>query len=259
MLEKLKAIENRWLNLQDQMNDPAINADMRRFVKINKEYKDLEPIVLAGKEYETILNNLEQAKEMLANEKDEDFKALAREEVDELENRKTELEESVRIMMIPKDPEDDKNAVMELRAGTGGDEASIFCGELFRMYTRYIEDRGWKIEVVDFNEGTAGGYKEVIFDVKGDGAYGILKYESGVHRVQRVPQTETQGRVHTSAASVVVLPEAEEMDFEINPADLEYQTSRSGGAGGTSRRGGTCTRRCHSGPDGHADDPLAIR
>ncbi len=232
MLEKLKAIENRWLNLQDQMNDPAINADMRRFVKINKEYKDLEPIVLAGKEYETILNNLEQAKEMLANEKDEDFKALAREEVDELENRKTELEESVRIMMIPKDPEDDKNAVMELRAGTGGDEASIFCGELFRMYTRYIEDRGWKIEVVDFNEGTAGGYKEVIFDVKGDGAYGILKYESGVHRVQRVPQTETQGRVHTSAASVVVLPEAEEMDFEINPADLEYQTSRSGGAGG---------------------------
>jgi peptide chain release factor 1 len=232
MLEKLKAIENRFLTLQEQLNDPAVSADMKRFVKINKEYKDLEPIVFAGKEYETIIKNIVGAKDIMANEKDEEFRALAKAESDELEERKLQLEDEIRIMMIPKDPEDSKNAVMEIRAGTGGDEASIFAGELFRMYQRYCENRGWKIEVVDVSEGTVGGYKEVVFEVNGDGAYGIMKYESGVHRVQRVPQTETQGRVHTSAASVVVLPEADELDVEINPADLEFQTARSSGAGG---------------------------
>lgn len=232
MLEKLKAIENRYLLLQEQMNDPSVLSDMKRFVKINKEYKDLEPIVFKGREYEKTLNGIVGTKEILDTEKDEDFRNMAKEELSVLEDTKTTLEEDIRLLMIPKDPEDDKNAIMELRAGTGGDEASLFCGEMFRMYQRYIEGRGWQVEIVDFNEGTAGGYKEIIFNVKGEGAYGILKYESGVHRVQRVPQTETQGRVHTSAASVVVLPEAEEMDFDLNPADLEFQTSRSGGAGG---------------------------
>jgi peptide chain release factor 1 len=168
----------------------------------------------------------------MANEKDEEFKEMAREELLELEKRKEELEEEVRMLLVPADPEDAKNAVMEIRAGTGGDEASIFAGDLYRMYSRYCERRGWKVEVVDVTEGTKGGYKEVIFNVKGDGAYGQLKYESGVHRVQRVPETEAQGRIHTSAASVVVLPEADEVDVTINPADLDFQTARSGGAGG---------------------------
>jgi len=179
-----------------------------------------------------LIENLDNARDILKTEKDPEMREMAQEELEALEKEKTVLEEEVRIMLIPKDPEDDKNCVMEIRAGTGGDEASIFAGDLYRMYTRYCDEKGWKTEVVDVTEGTAGGYKEVIFEVNGDGPYGILKFESGVHRVQRVPATETQGRVHTSAATVAVLPEAEEVDVEINPADIELQTSRSGGAGG---------------------------
>jgi len=182
--------------------------------------------------YKNLIENLDNARDILKTEKDPEMREMAQEELEALEKEKTVLEEEVRIMLIPKDPEDDKNCVMEIRAGTGGDEASIFAGDLYRMYTRYCDEKGWKTEVVDVTEGTAGGYKEVIFEVNGDGPYGILKFESGVHRVQRVPATETQGRVHTSAATVAVLPEAEEVDVEINPADIELQTSRSGGAGG---------------------------
>jgi peptide chain release factor 1 len=185
-----------------------------------------------GDEYAQCINHLKEAKEILVNEKDEELKEMARGEIAPLEERIEQLENDIRFLMVPSDPEDVRHAIMEIRAGTGGDEASIFAGDLFRMYTRYCEGRGWKIEVVDFNEGTTGGYKEIVFNVLAEGAYGVLKYESGVHRVQRVPLTETQGRVHTSAATVVVLPEADEVDVVINPADLEFQTSRSGGAGG---------------------------
>jgi peptide chain release factor 1 len=183
-------------------------------------------------EYKNLIGNIENAREILKNEKDADLRDMAKMELDELDPLVAPMEEEVRILLIPKDPEDDKNAVVEIRGGTGGDEASLFAGELFRMYERYCDKRGWKTEVIDFTEGTVGGFKEIVMEVSGDGVYGVLKYESGVHRVQRVPDTEAQGRVHTSAASVVVLPEAEEVDVEINPADIEMQTARSGGAGG---------------------------
>jgi peptide chain release factor 1 len=182
--------------------------------------------------YKNVVSNIETNKQILSTEKDEELREMAKMELEELYPTKEKMEEDIRLMLIPKDPEDAKNCTVEIRAGTGGDEASIFAGDLWRMYTRYCETRGWKVETVDFTEGTAGGYKEVIFNVKGEDVFGTLKYESGVHRVQRVPDTETQGRVHTSAATVAVLPEAEEVDVEINPADLEFQTSRSGGAGG---------------------------
>ncbi len=232
MLDKLEAIRQRWEDVGIALGDPGAVADMKRFAKLNKEYRDLTPVVEKYKIYKNLLENLENAREILKTEKDPEMRDMAQEELEALEKEKTVLEEEVRIMLIPKDPEDDKNCVVEIRAGTGGDEASIFAGDLYRMYTRYCDDKGWKTEVIDVTEGTAGGYKEVIFEVTGDGPYGILKFESGVHRVQRVPATETQGRVHTSAATVAVLPEAEEVDVEINPADIELQTSRSGGAGG---------------------------
>jgi peptide chain release factor 1 len=205
---------------------------MKRFATLNKEYKDLGKIVDEYKIYKNVVSNIESNKQILATEKDEELKEMAKMELDELIPQKEELEEKVRLMLIPKDPQDAKNAVVEIRGGTGGDEAALFAGDLYRMYTRYFEKKGWKVEVVDVTEGTAGGYKEVILNVSGEDVYGHMKYESGVHRVQRVPDTETQGRVHTSAASVAVLPEAEEVDFYLNPADVELQTSRSGGAGG---------------------------
>jgi peptide chain release factor 1 len=205
---------------------------MNRFVKINRDYRGLEPVVKAAKEYENIVENIESSKEILETEKDADFLEMARAELTDLETRKEELEEELRVLMLPRDPEDDKNVVVEIRAGTGGDEASMFAGDLYRMYSKFIEGKGWKKATVTESEGTAGGYKEISFSVTGDGVYGVLKYESGVHRVQRVPQTESQGRVHTSAATVAVLPEAEEVDVELNPADIEFHTSRSGGAGG---------------------------
>jgi peptide chain release factor 1 len=232
LVDKLASIKRRYEEIELRLGDPKIIGDMRLFKQMNKEYKDLRQLVEAYHEYKSVILNIETAKDMLMNESDDEMKQFARVELEQSNARKEAMEEEVRMMLVPKDPEDDRNAIIELRAGTGGDEASIFAGDLFRMYTRYCESKGFKIEVDDFSEGTTGGYKEVIFNVIGEGAYGILKYESGVHRVQRVPLTEAQGRVHTSAASVAVLPEADEVDVEINPADLEFQTSRSSGAGG---------------------------
>lgn len=234
ILEKLEVIKNRWEELAEQMSDPEVLADMKKFIKINKDYKDLEPVMLAYKEFKNLVENIENAREIIENEKDADFKAMAKEELEELLPQQEAMEEKIRVLMIPKDPEDDKNAVMEVRAGTGGDEASIFAGDLFRMYQKYCDTQNWKIDIVNMNEGTAGGFKEVVFNVTGNGAYGLLKFESGVHRVQRVPKTETQGRVHTSAASVVVLPEADEFDIDLNEKDIRKDTFCSSGPGGQS-------------------------
>lgn len=234
ILDKLEVIKNRWEELAEQMSDPNVHSDMKRFVKINKDYKDLEPIMEAYKEYKLLVENIKNTKEVLENEEDPEFKEMAKEELDELNPMVEKMEETIRVLMIPKDPEDDKNAVMEIRAGTGGDEASIFAGDLFRMYQKYCDSKKWKIDIVNINDGTAGGFKEIVFNVNGNGAYGLLKFESGVHRVQRVPQTETQGRVHTSAASIVVLPEADEFDIELNEKDVRKDTFCSSGPGGQS-------------------------
>jgi peptide chain release factor 1 len=232
LIARLDAIHARYAEVELLLSDPSVIGDMSRFRKLNKEYKDLQPITEARVKYRSAIDSIREAKEILKNESDAAFRELAQEELNESEQKKLELEEEIRILLIPKDPEDDKNAVLEIRAGTGGDEASIFAGDLTRMYQRYCEGKGWKIEVVDETEGTMGGFSKIVMEVSGEGVYGILKYESGVHRVQRVPLTETQGRVHTSAATVVVLPEADEVDVVLNPADIEMQTSRSGGAGG---------------------------
>ena len=232
MLDKLEAIKLRWEEVERELSDPATISDMKRFAQLNKEYKDLGKIVDEYKIYRNVVSNIETNKEILATEKDDELREMAKMDLDELLEQKESLEEKIRLMLIPKDPEDAKNAVLEIRGGTGGDEAALFAGDLYRMYTRFFEKKGWRTEVMDVTEGTAGGYKEVILKVNGEDVYGTLKYESGVHRVQRVPETETQGRVHTSAASVAVLPEVEEVDFYLNPADVEMQTSRSGGAGG---------------------------
>jgi len=232
MLQKLEAIVGRYQEVEMQLSDPGTVSDMKRFKALNKEYKDLGKVVEAYHKYKTVFNNLESAKHVLNNESDADFREMAKTEVDELELVKTQMEDEIRVLLIPQDPEDIRNAVMEIRAGTGGDEASIFAGDLFRMYSKYCEKMGWKLEMVNMNEGTAGGYKEIVVNIVGENVYGRMKYESGVHRVQRVPDTETQGRVHTSAATVVVLPEADEVDVDLNPADIDFQTSRSGGAGG---------------------------
>ncbi|HKR03158.1 MAG TPA: peptide chain release factor 1 [Bacteroidia bacterium] len=232
MLEKLEAIKQRFEEIEMQLSSPEIISDMKRFTALNKTYRELEEVVEAYKEYKNVLSNIDHSREVLSKEKDEEFRQMAKADVDELEEKKQKLEEHIRFLLIPKDPEDDRKAIVEIRAGTGGDEASIFAGDLYRMYTRYCDRRGWKTELVDYNEGNTGGYKEIVFNVNADASYGVLKYESGVHRVQRVPETETMGRVHTSAATVVVLPEADEVDVQINPADLEVKTSRSSGAGG---------------------------
>ncbi|GGH29255.1 peptide chain release factor 1 [Sphingobacterium alkalisoli] len=232
MLEKLQAIKERWEEVEAELGNPEAINDMKRFAKLNKEYKDLGKIVDQYHIYKNIVSNIDSNKDILSNEKDQELREMAKEEQDLLYVQKEEKEAEIRLMLIPKDPEDAKNAIIEIRGGTGGDEAALFAGDLYRMYTRFFETKGWRNEVMDVTEGTSGGYKEVILKVIGDDVYGQLKYESGVHRVQRVPDTETQGRVHTSAASVAVLPEAEEVDVEINPADVELQTSRSGGAGG---------------------------
>lgn len=232
MLEKLEAIKQRFDAVSEMLTQPDALADMKRFTQLNREFKELQKIVEVYFTYKNLLENIANTRELLSTEKDAEMRDMAKAELEELEPKVAPLEEEIRLMLIPQDPEDGKNAVIEIRGGTGGDEASLFAGDLFRMYARYCEKRGWKTEVIDFTEGTAGGYKEIVMEVTAEGAYGILKYESGVHRVQRVPDTETQGRVHTSAASVVVLPEAEDVDFELNPADIEMQTARSGGAGG---------------------------
>lgn len=234
MLEKLEAIKVRFEEIQSQMNDPSVISDMKRYIRLNKDYKELQPIIEAHGRYSSILANIDHARDIIYNEKDEEFRSMAKEELNELMQQKDQLEEEIRLMLIPADPQDGKNAVVEIRAGTGGDEASLFAGDLYRMYSRYCENKRWKAELVDFTEGTMGGFKEIIFNVIGEGAYGQLKYESGVHRVQRVPETETQGRVHTSAATVAVLPEADEFDVEVKPADVRKDTFCSSGPGGQS-------------------------
>jgi peptide chain release factor 1 len=209
-------------------------ADMKRYVSLNKEYRDLEPIVVSYDKYKNILSNIASSKKLLASEKDDEMRDMAKLEIESLEEKQEELEMEIKLLLVPADPQDNKNAVLEIRGGTGGDEASIFAGDLYRMYTKFIEGKGWKYEVSHFSEGTVGGYKEVVLSVKGKGVYGILKYESGVHRVQRVPQTETQGRVHTSAATVAVLPEAEEFDIDLRMEDVRKDTFCSSGPGGQS-------------------------
>ena len=232
LLSRIEGLEIRFEEITSLITAPDIIADQKRFMKLSKEYRDLERILAKGKEYRNLLGNIEEGRETLETESDPELRTMAREMMNEAEERIPSLEEEIKLLLIPADPEDEKNVVMEIRGGTGGDEAAIFAGDLYKMYVRYCEGRGWKCEVTSVSEGTAGGYKEIIFSVTGEGVYGILKYESGVHRVQRVPATETQGRVHTSAASVAVLPEAEEVDVVLNPADIDFHTSRSGGAGG---------------------------
>lgn len=234
IIDKLEVIKNRWEGIADQMNDPEVITDMKRYVKLNKDYKDLEPLITAYKNYKSILSNLASAKEILETEQDTEFREMAKEEIDLLTPKKETIEEKIRVLLIPKDPQDSKNAIMEIRAGSGGDEASIFAGDLYRMYNKFCESKNWKIDITKINEGTAGGYKEIVFSITGNGAYGILKFESGVHRVQRVPKTETQGRIHTSAASVVVLPEAEDFDVELLDKDIRKDTYCSSGPGGQS-------------------------
>ncbi|MBN2348856.1 MAG: peptide chain release factor 1 [Bacteroidales bacterium] len=234
IIDKLKGVKDRFEEVERLISDPNIMSDMKRYVSLNKEYKELEPVVKAYDEYKNILSNIDSAKKMLSSEKDEELREMAKEELDELYSRVDPLEERIKILLLPTDPEDSKNAVLEIRGGTGGDEASIFAGDLYRLYTKFCEIQGWKIEVTNFTEGTVGGFKEIIANVSGNGVYGILKYESGVHRVQRVPQTETQGRVHTSAATVAVLPEADDVDVEIKPEDIRKDTYCSSGPGGQS-------------------------
>jgi peptide chain release factor 1 len=234
ILDKLEGIKMRFDEVSELIADPEVMQDMDRYIKLNKEYKDLEPIIEAYKEYKNLLENIKTSKEMLENEDDEEMKEMAKGELEELNKKKEPLEQKIKMLLIPKDPEDDKNAILEIRAGTGGDEASIFAGDLYRMYLKYCESKKWKVEVTHASEGTVGGFKEVVMKVSGEGVYGTLKYESGVHRVQRVPQTETQGRVHTSAATVAVLPEAEEVDVELKDEEIRKDTFMSSGPGGQS-------------------------
>ena len=232
MLDKLNVVFQRYNEVNDLIIQPDIISDRKRYVKLNREYKNLKPLVDARDNYLELSSRIAEAKMVLKEEKDGEFRDIAKLELDELEPAFLELEEAIKILLIPKDPEDDKNALVEIRQGAGGDEGAIFAGDLFRMYQRYCESKGWKIEVISMNEGTAGGFKEVSFEVTGESVYGILKYESGVHRVQRVPATESQGRVHTSAASVVVLPEAEDVDVDLDMKDVKKDTYRAQGAGG---------------------------
>jgi peptide chain release factor 1 len=232
MLEKLEAVYAKFKEIELLLSSPEVASDVKRFTKLNKEYKDLEEVVASYHEYKKWYYGIQEAREILKSEKDKELRDMAKEELELLESQEKELEEKIRIQLLPKDPEDAKPAVVEIRSGTGGDEASIFAGDLYRMYQRYCDARGWRISVVEENEGTMGGYSKVVFEVEEPGSYGVLKYESGVHRVQRVPATESQGRIHTSAASVVVMPEAEEVDVQLNPADVKMETARSGGAGG---------------------------
>ena len=234
MIEKLEIVQQRFIEVSDLIIQPDIIADQKRYVQLNKEYKDLNKIFIKAEVYKSILSNIEEAETMIKEETDPEMIDMAKMQLEEAKAQLPELEEEVRFLLIPKDPEDGKNVVVEIRAGTGGDEASIFAGDLYRMYTKYCQDQGWKVSFVDANEGTAGGFKEVIFEVSGEEVYGTMKYESGVHRVQRVPQTETQGRVHTSAATVMVLPEAEEFDVEVNMNDVRVDYFCSSGPGGQS-------------------------
>lgn len=230
----MEGIREHYKDISHEITQPEAMADMKKYIALNKEYKELTTIVEAAIKYETAINNLSEARDMMANEKDEEMREMARGEIDTLEPMVDQMEEDIKLLLIPADPQDSKNAIIEIRGGAGGDEAAIFAGDLMRMYLKFFERRGWKAELTNQSEGTAGGYKEVVIKVTGDGVYGILKYESGVHRVQRVPQTETQGRVHTSASSVAVLPEAEEFDIDLNVSDIRKDTFCSSGPGGQS-------------------------
>lgn len=232
LLSRLDGIDARFAEVSTLITDPSVIADMRRYVKLTKEYKDLEKLTKTTHRYRDLLSNIDEAKEILANESDADMRAMAKEQLDEATTALPQVEEEIKLLLIPADPEDGKNAIVEIRGGTGGDEAAIFAGDLFKMYTKYCESKGWNVAISSVSEGAAGGFKEIVFAVSGEGVYGTMKYESGVHRVQRVPATETQGRVHTSAATVAVLPEAEEFDVEINEGEIKWDTFRSGGAGG---------------------------
>ena len=232
LLDRLDGIESRFEEVSTLITDPAVIADMKRYVRLNKEYKELERLTNATRRYRSLIDNIAESKEILETENDDEMRSMAREQLDEATAALPLLEEEIKIMLIPADPEDAKNAIVEIRGGTGGDEAALFAGDLFKMYSKYCESKGWQVAVTSFSEGTAGGFKEIVFAVTGDNVYGTLKYESGVHRVQRVPATETQGRVHTSAATVAVLPEAEAFDVEINEGEIKWETFRSGGAGG---------------------------
>ncbi|MDR9397954.1 peptide chain release factor 1 [Salibacter sp.] len=232
LLNKLEGIKERFVEVGKMITDPEIIADMKRYVRLNKEYKDLEEIVKEYDEYKELIGNLETNKEIIKSDEDPELKEMAKEELSGMEEQKEEMEDKLKYMLIPKDPEDDKNAIMELRAGTGGDEACIFVQDMFRLYTMFFKEKGWSFEVINSTEGTVAGLKEISLNVSGEGAYGTLKFESGVHRVQRVPDTESQGRVHTSAITIAVLPEAEEVDVELNMSDVKKDTYRSSGAGG---------------------------
>jgi peptide chain release factor 1 len=232
LLTKLEAIHFRFIEVGNLITDPDIIADMKRYVKLNKEYRDLEVLDQTYKTYSNLLSNLKSARELLESETDDEMREMAKMEISELDEKRPILEEEIKVMLIPKDPEDDKNVIIELRAGTGGDEACIFVEDIFRMYTMYFKEKSWKHDIINSSEGTVKGYKEISMSVEGDGIYGTLKFESGAHRVQRVPETESQGRVHTSAITVAVLPEAEEVDFELNMTDVRRDTFRASGAGG---------------------------
>lgn len=234
LLEKLDTLIIRFEEIGKLITDPAVIADMKRYVKLNKEYRDLEKIANARQEYEQVLTTIDEAKNILETEDDAELKEIAREELDIATTRLPSLEEEIKLLLVPADPQDGKNAIVEIRGGTGGDEAAIFAGDLYRMYVKYCESKGWKTEITSYTDGTSGGFKEIIFTVTGEGVYGIMKYESGVHRVQRVPATETQGRVHTSAATVAVLPEAEEFDVEIKESDIRTDIFCASGHGGQS-------------------------
>ena len=233
LLEKVLSLQDKYKSLQDQLASPDVMSDMKKYVQLNKDYKELQPIIEAGLEYSKMLEEIATAKDILINEKDEDLREMAREEMNEIEPKLPDMEQKIKLLLIPADPDDSKNAMVEIRGGTGGDEAAIFAGDLFRMYSKFAEKRGWKLEITEQTPGTSGGYKQVVFKLSGnDGVYGVMKYESGVHRVQRVPQTETQGRIQTSAASVAVFPEAGEFDIELNPADIRKDLFCSSGPGG---------------------------
>ncbi len=234
MIEKLNIVKQRFDEVNDLIIQPDVISDQKRYIELNKEYKDLKALMDVRERYIELTENIEEAQGIISDGSDPEMTDMAKNQLEDSKNELAGLEDKIRIMLVPKDPEDAKNVVMEIRAGTGGDEASIFAGDLYKMYTKYVESKGWKATIVDYNEGTSGGFKEMIFEVTGEDVYGTLKFEAGVHRVQRVPQTETQGRVHTSAATVMVLPEAEEFDVEINPKDVRIDYFCSSGPGGQS-------------------------
>ena len=232
MVDKLKEIEKRFLDVEGELSKPEVVNDMKKYTSLNKEYKSLGKIVSKYSELKKIVSGIDDAKLVLNKEKDEEFREMAKVELDELSNKKTQIEEEIKVLLIPKDPDDEKSVILEIRAGTGGDEAAIFAGDLLRMYQLYSEKNNWSFNLISSNEGTSGGFKEIVSSVEGEDVYGKLKFEAGTHRVQRVPETETQGRVHTSAATVAVLPEAEDVELEINTADIRKDTFRASGAGG---------------------------